>query len=362
MKTLSWLFGLSLLILAFLLVPTRAMSISNYYKGKTLELIVPFSPGGGTDTAVRFINKHLPKFIPGNPTTIVRNMPGGGGTIGSNYVYSIAKPDGLTMLVTGGSVAIGNLLRTKGAKFDFKNMSPVMVIPSGGIFVTKPHLVKKPEDIVKAKGLIFGGAAIPSSSSIYGLLASKILGYKLDKTIVAYRGGGPAQLAFLSGELNCMDHQSTTYLKKIKPMVEKGEVIPIWQTGLLNEKGEHVREPGVPDIYTVKELYRKIYGSDPSGSVWNAFDMLVGAVGSINFCFLLPPGAEKYATILSDAFEKMVKDPGFQADFNKVFPGMEALVGEKMKKIFNIASQPPIESVNWVRNWLSTDYGLELQP
>ena len=83
--------------LAAVILCASVAPAANYYDGKTITVLVSSSPGGGTDTTARLVSRYLPKFIPGNPKTIVRNMPGGGGTVANNYFTRRAKPDGLTL-------------------------------------------------------------------------------------------------------------------------------------------------------------------------------------------------------------------------------------------------------------------------
>ena len=106
---------LSLLIALGLLVKVALYDVAagEFYEGKTLRVIVMTTPGGGYDTYTRAIVRHLGRYIPGKPSIIVQNMPGAGGFIATNYVYNIAKPDGLTVLVTNSGVvlqqAVGNI-------------------------------------------------------------------------------------------------------------------------------------------------------------------------------------------------------------------------------------------------------------
>ena len=83
--------------LALALGTARVAMAEGFYEGKTIRFIVPYGPGGGFDVQARLMARYLPKYIAGKPTVIVQNMPGGGGSIGPNYVYNVSKPDGLTI-------------------------------------------------------------------------------------------------------------------------------------------------------------------------------------------------------------------------------------------------------------------------
>ena len=176
-----WLFSLVTVAATFTLLPLTTMaSVSNdYYKGKTLEIINFGSLGGGNDAAGRVVAKHLGNHIPGKPTIVHKNMPGGGGTVAPNYVYNIAKKDGLTVLFGGGSPSMAYILQTKGTRFDYKYMTPVMAMPFGAVVYSRTDAMKKVTDILQAKDLIFGGDEPDGMTTCLAILSQKILGYNL---------------------------------------------------------------------------------------------------------------------------------------------------------------------------------------
>ena len=93
------------------------------YEGKTLRLIVGTSPGGGYDTYARAIARHMPKHLPGKPNVIVQNMPGAGSLIAANYLYNVAKPDGLTFAMLISGLVMEQTMGTEGIKFDAASSS-----------------------------------------------------------------------------------------------------------------------------------------------------------------------------------------------------------------------------------------------
>ncbi len=121
LKRLDSIRGLGIVLMLLVLIPMVVTSTGwaqkvdpNYFKGKTIEIVVPMAAGGGADIGARFLSNWLPKFIPGNPLVIVVNMPGANGMLGSNHVYNVAKKDGTTMLNTSGAVNLISLLQLKG--------------------------------------------------------------------------------------------------------------------------------------------------------------------------------------------------------------------------------------------------------
>jgi tripartite-type tricarboxylate transporter receptor subunit TctC len=102
---------------------TASAQAEPYYKGKTLRVIVAFTPGGAYDTWARMITKHLDKYIPGSPTLVVQNMPGGGSIGAANYLTSVAKPDGLTIGLISSALYFDQLIGRKEVNFDWSKFT-----------------------------------------------------------------------------------------------------------------------------------------------------------------------------------------------------------------------------------------------
>ena len=94
-----------------------------FYQGKTIRIIVGFTAGGLYDQYARILARHMPKYIPGNPNVIVQNMPGAGSLTATNYVYGVAKPDGLTLGMIGSGIYLDQLLERKEAQFDMRKLN-----------------------------------------------------------------------------------------------------------------------------------------------------------------------------------------------------------------------------------------------
>lgn len=133
-------------------LPTTTAS----FAGKTITLVVPSAAGGATDLAGRLYARFLPKYLPGNPVIVVRNLPAGEGTVAVNSFYLSAKPDGLTILIGVSKASLGQLMGSTEAKYDFMKM-PVLIAVANGIgYYMRPGIVNRPEELLKAKGIIFG--------------------------------------------------------------------------------------------------------------------------------------------------------------------------------------------------------------
>jgi len=146
--------------LIFTVVGSEARA-AEFYKGKTIKLIVGTNPGGGYDTYARVIAKHIGRKIPGNPSIIVQNIPGAGSLIAANYLYNVSKPNGLTMAMLISGLVMEQVMGEKAMKFDLQKFQWI-----GAPGVGMPACVimgftglKTLDDVMKSKKKINFGAA-----------------------------------------------------------------------------------------------------------------------------------------------------------------------------------------------------------
>ena len=186
---MSGKFFLSLLIALGLLVKGALYDVAagEFYKGKTIRVIVMTTPGGGYDTYTRAIVRHLGKHIPGKPSIIVQNMPGAGGFIAPNYVYNIAKPDGLTVLVTNSGVVLQQAVGMSGIRFDARKFgwigTPGSAIPVCAIMGFTG--LKTLKDVMNVKKPLNFGAA-GTSTYQQPMILKLVVGANI-KVIQGYR-------------------------------------------------------------------------------------------------------------------------------------------------------------------------------
>jgi len=236
----------------------------------TVDLIVPFSAGGGTDTWARFIAPYLQEFVEGNPKVVVENRPGGESITGANQFVQSGGNDAKQLLVTSGSTYLPALLDRKEVQYDFTKLIPLMVNGTGGaVYVSPSTGIKKASDLAGYdKTLVYGGISA-TGNDLVTLLAMDVLGIKIDATF-GFEGRGPARLALERGEIN-LDYQTTSaYISQVEPMVEEGKATPLFSFGV-PDKGKIVRDPALPDLPTLEEVYENINGKAPSGTAYDAY-------------------------------------------------------------------------------------------
>ena len=155
-----------LLSAAIALASTAAMAVD--FTGKTISIVVPFPNGGGVDLWARFNAPLLGRYLPGKPTVVVKNMPGGGSTSGANFFALTAKPDGMTLLASSASTQFPYLLGDPRVKYDYKDWKIVLAGPTGGAaYVSSKFGAKSIKDIDKLRGkeLFFASPGRPRWNS-----------------------------------------------------------------------------------------------------------------------------------------------------------------------------------------------------
>ena len=345
-------------ILAVISGALTGVQAAPYFKGKAIVFVVPLAPGGGTDIWGRFTVRHLKEHIPGNPRIVIRNMPGAGSVIGANFVWA-SKPTGKTGLVSSGSVVQENVLRSAGTDFMLDQMNPLYASPIGTVTYVKKGFIKEPKDIMTVKGIIIGHISPVGGNGSSLVWSKELLGFKPDKMIWGYSGGSAARRAFLQGELNCTSESTIGYNSAVKPYVKKGEVVPIFQSGILDDDGNVVREKAAPDVPTVPELYEQIHGKKPSGPVFEAYKLMVG--GRVyGKALVLPKNTPAdIVKIYEKAVAKMVKDPKFLKEINKLNPGAPHLFGKALKRNYPAGVSGPKEVVQYMKEILSKKYKIK---
>ncbi len=202
MKRKGWL--LLVVTALLILIPMITWAQSPFFKGKTIRIIVGVSAGGGYDTYARVIARHMARHIEGNPAIIVENMPGAGSLIATNYAYKVAKPDGLTITSSFGSLILGQILGQQGIEFDARKFEYVgapaqdtivcLLSKSTGLTDVDKWLASKTP--VKLGGIVTGNYSTDNSARI----AQTVLGLPIH-LVTGYPGSAEIRLAVESGEL-----------------------------------------------------------------------------------------------------------------------------------------------------------------
>lgn len=335
---------------------------TDYFAGKTIEWIVPFKEGGGGDTWVRFNAPFLSKYLPGNPTVIVSNLPGGGSIKGANLFAERAKPDGLLVLGTSGSTQMPFLLDDPRVLYDYADYRPVMAFPNGGVVYVAPELgIKDASEVSKLKDfpLIYASQG-PTSLDIVPNISFELLGLEV-KTIFGFRGRGAGRLAFERGEVKIDYQTSSGYLKNVVPLVQSGDAVPLWSWGMINEEGELARDPSFPDLPHFGEVFEIMHGRKAEGLAYEAwFATMAAGFGGMKLMLVPKETPDEIIALYHEAFRKMKLDPEYIARKNKAIGYYEQMTGEKADKIFKLATEINEDEKNWCKEFLRSKYGLNI--
>jgi tripartite-type tricarboxylate transporter receptor subunit TctC len=285
-----------------------------FYAGKRLTIIVGLEAGGTVDTLARTFAVQLRKHIPGNPTIVVQNMPGAGGSTATNYLQERAAADGLTILYGPWdplAQALGDqTLRVRYETFDYLG-------GTGDIRVnyartdTAPGGIKAPRDIMKADNVLVGALNNTDISGLLPHLTLNTLGVK-NKMIVGYRGGNDVFLAMQRGEIQFHSTSISSFRTRNAAFIKSGQGIGIAYLVPVDHNGTYVRSPEVNDVPAFPDLYKEVHGKMPSGPDWDALNWMTNQTGELTYVGFAPGGTPRGAIAdLRKAFEAASNDPDY---------------------------------------------------
>jgi tripartite-type tricarboxylate transporter receptor subunit TctC len=335
---LSSIFSLicmSLGVIAALPANGRAQADA-FYKGKTIRLVVGSTTGNFYDSWGRLVARHWSKYIPGNPEVLVQNMPGAGSVTAANYVYGVAKPDGLTIVLPNNSIYIEQLVGRKEAQFDLRKFHWIGSASQDSIlfYMRADTPFKSVGDIIKAKQPpSCGGSGTTSSDYLVAKILDLALGAKINP-VLGYPGGAEADLAVEKGEIVCRAHTLASHFGRepFNSWHKKNFDRHLLQSG-------RKRDPRAAEAPTIYEILDEFKVGANSRKVVQA--MLSG--GEFGRPFLVTPGTPpERVKILREAFGKTLKDPELLAEAKKARMEVEHTPGEELEALIkDVLDQPP---------------------
>lgn len=363
-RSKTHLLGRAALLLAAVLLLSgtlvQAQNENNFYRGKTLEVIVPFSTGGGTDTWARIVTPFLQEQLGERAGVQVVNIPGASSVKGANEFALRRRADGLTALVSSGSTVLPYLLGEPAVRYEFRDFTAIMASPVGGVVYGSPELgFDEAEDLCEhSQQLTYGGISA-TGNDLVPLISFELLELG-PETILGYGGRGPARVAFEQGETN-IDYQTTpAYLANVQPLVDNGKAVPLYSFGILDDEGQVISDPVFPDLPTVKDVYVACHGEDPSGAAWDAYRAALAAgfaVQKVLWVHDLVPDAAKSSLLA--AAERVVADPEFQEVARREVGEYQFYTGRAAQNAFAAASDISEEALEWLKDLLRDKYDVE---
>ncbi|MBI4634127.1 MAG: hypothetical protein HY742_09590 [Deltaproteobacteria bacterium] len=312
----------AIVFVVFSLVSVTAFGASSFYDGKTIRIVVGYSAGGGYDTYARVISRHIGKHIPGNPTVIVENMTGAGSLIAANYLYRVAKPDGLTIGHFTGGLFFKQVLQQPGVEFDARKFVFLgAAAKEEGVYAfSKKSGITSMEKWMAAKTPLKMGGVAPGSNSPDNIIRilKAALGLPI-QLVSGYKGSPEVRLAIEQGELAGSALGWTAMRSTWRKSLESGDIAVVLQA---------VPKP-FPDLPKVP-LAINYAKTDEARQL-----IEVGIHSPSVFVrpFALPPGTPREQTqILAKAFTDTLKDKGFLAEAEKANLDIEPVSVSELEK------------------------------
>jgi len=327
-----------LLFLLFTIVHiSAAQAQSDFFKGKQMKIVVGASAGAASDLYARVVANYLPKHISGKPEIIVQNMPGGGSLTAANYVYSVAKPDGLTLGAVTAPIYFAQLLGRKEVQFDWAKFTWIGTPEENDelFFLRSDQPYKTLLDLRRATDAPRCGASGVGSTGFYiPKLLEEVFAVKLTM-VTGYPGAADVDLAVEKNEVHCRGTTISAFFGREpgKTWAKNGFVRFLVQTG-------DKRNYRLPDTPTIWELMDQEKGMDAK----KRLARVVLGPGAFGRPILATPGIPPdRVKLLRDAYVNMLKDPEFLAEAKKRQWEINPISGEKLEALAKEVIQQPAD-------------------
>ncbi len=341
----------TLLFLGALPSPSQATDVD--FKGKVIDCFVAGNPGGASDILGRELANFWPRYLPGKPRIIVRPSARGGELIGFNSLYEKARKDGTSIGLTSTEILAGELLNLKIRRYQLTKMPIIATFPDGLAIIYNKKLTTGWKDMI-AMGdkLVIGGSVQESPSSWSFMFFKKFLNPKM-KVIFGY-DKGVARTALLRGELTAGKEASPEAVAVFGKDPDVGVAFTI---GIIDSSGNVVRDPLFPDAPTILEIYQEVKGTPLPPLELRVYKLIVAATTTFARSYWLPPDTPaNIVSTMQKAMAEVVRDPGFRKIAAVRLAGYEPVIGEKAENLVKSTLGQSSEALDWLRNWLSTEY------
>jgi len=318
--------------LGFTFVPHTILAAPPFYQGKTIRIVVGLPAGGGFDIYARVIARHMGKHIPGNPTIIVDNMPGAGSLVAANWLYKVAKPDGLTIGFLHGTTLLKQALGQPGVEFDalkFRYIGAPMK-ESGCFILNKKRGIKNVEEWMNSKTPVKIGGTAPFADSMGN--STRVMKYVVGlpiQIVDGYKGTADIKLAVESGEIDGGSPEWNTAKTAWRKNLESGDMSIVLM----------VSYKRLPDFPPNVPLLIELAKTDEQRQL---IELIIHKPRLSSRPLFLPPGAPKeQEQILRNAFAETMKDKEFLAETEKASMIIDPLSSEELEKLINDMFKAP---------------------
>lgn len=312
---------------------SHAQDVAGFYRGRTMQLVVAFGSGGGYDLYARLLARFIIRHIPGTPTIVVQNMPGAGGRVAANWLYTVAPRDGSVFGTIDQSAALDQAMKMPGVQFDAANFNWIgnPIVDNLVTLVSSDAGIRTLDDLKKAKPLfcgdVGGGPTTTFPQTINRLLQTD------HKIVAGYQSVAAIHLAMERGEVNCIGGTTWSSLKVQRgPQLKDGKILPLLQWGL------------EPDADISKLVGNQVAMSHElaTSEADRSAVRFISSTAAIGRPFVAPPyvPAERVEA-LREAFDRMIKDPEFAAAAAQGQIEIRPLSGQELQKLVAETARTP---------------------
>lgn len=325
-----------------------------------VELIVPYSEGGGSTIHGRLLAGPLGEQLPGSPTVLVRNIPGAGSVVGINEFANTAEPDGLTVAALGTGTFFQYLLENPAVQYPLTEFRPFLGSPFGVVVYGRTDFgfSDDPLDAVRhaiENRPIYCGDG-PTAADLPILVTYSLMG--IDIQPVFGMSNSEARAGFERGECQINFDNMASWASGVEPLIEEGSAVPLFTLGYEMD-GVVERDPMAPHIPTFLELYEEIHGEPLTGVEYDVWKMLfnIRVMGSKRL--VLPAGTpDEILEIYSDAMIAALESEALQSEaaMDVLGPYPQVTGIERTDALLQGSAQVSDEQRQWLRNWLAEVY------
>ncbi len=319
--------GRALVIAGVLAAAFSHTALAQFYKGKTITMIINYPAGGPSDIEGRIVAQHLPAHIPGRPSIVIKNVGGAGGVIGANQLGE-AAPNGETMgfftLDT-----IGHIVGNPAIRVSYTDFVLIAGIANPLVVYMRkdtPPGIDIATDIMKAKEFKALSLNIQSSNTVIQALMLDLLGVK-NQAVPAYRGLKEVETAILQNQGQLANTSLPGWTGSVEPTMSD-IVMPLWQLAPRGKDDSYPRSRALPNLPTFEEFYTMVHGGQkPSGKLHEALRAVADAQLAMFRTAVMPPKSpDEAAAVMRSAFIELWKDPQFIRDYSNIVKTSPVLV------------------------------------
>jgi tripartite-type tricarboxylate transporter receptor subunit TctC len=311
--------------------PAQAAGVADFYKDRTVTIMVGFGAGGGYALYARTLGQHMGRHIPGNPNIVLQFMTGAGGNKAANYFYSVAPRNGAVLAHLSNSVALQQVLRPKRIRYDASKLGYLgrMVSMRSSLIVWHTAPATSLADF-KNKQLIFGATGRAGQDYMNPTLMKNVLGFNV-KVVTGYKGSRSINNAMEKGEVHAMANSWGSVKARLGQWLDKKQIVPLAMIGL-------TPSPDRPDIPLVLDMAE----SPEDRQILE----LMASTTAVGRAISTPPEipADRLAALVA-AFDATIKDPRFLADVKKRNMELDYMSGPNVQKIINKTIATPKDLV-----------------